>query len=197
MEPTSSSRFDPNYAQTLLLLAHERSIDRLLEAALDLASRNPDLALTQVWLVDRGDICPSCPQRARCPDRARCLHLTAARSAQGTDPGRTPSSPPLSAPRMPIGVGAIGQAAATGKEIVTTETQREKLLLSDPDWFESQGVRGIRASPMIVKGEVGGVVVLFWRKDAPGSLPPWTQIFANHIGAAIANARAFEEISFS
>ncbi len=39
-----------------------------------------------------------------------------------------------------------------------------------------------------------GVIAAFYRVDVPDHVRPWGQIFANHIGAAIANARAFKEI---
>jgi len=44
------------------------------------------------------------------------------------------------------------------------------------------------------KGEVLGVIVGFTREEVPDESRPWGRIFADHIGAAIANARAFEEI---
>ena len=44
------------------------------------------------------------------------------------------------------------------------------------------------------KGEVLGAIVSFSREDMPDAIAPWSRIFADHIGAAIANARAFEEI---
>ena len=50
------------------------------------------------------------------------------------------------------------------------------------------------ATPIIFKCEVLGVIVGFTRARMPDEARPWGRIFADHIGAAIANARAFEEI---
>src|SRR5512139_681432 len=119
MESTSDMRFDPNRAAQMLLdLAQERSIELLLNNVLEWAIQNPDLAFVQIWLIDRGDICPSCPQRARCPDQTRCLHLASGRGRDREGSSSTASCFNDPAARIPIGVGVVGQVAATRKEIV-------------------------------------------------------------------------------
>jgi transcriptional regulator with GAF, ATPase, and Fis domain len=62
------------------------------------------------------------------------------------------------------------------------------------DWLQQQRIHGFSATPIIFKGEVLGVIVAFTRQDMPLEARPWGRIFADHIGATIANARAFEEI---
>jgi len=49
-------------------------------------------------------------------------------------------------------------------------------------------------TPIQYKGEILGVMAGFAREVAPEEARLWGRIFADHIGAAIANARAFEEI---
>ena len=51
---------------------------------------------------------------------------------------------------------------------------------------------GIR--PIAFKGEVLGAIVSFSPEDMPETVAPWSRILADHVGAAIANARAFDEI---
>ena len=195
MESTSDRRFDPNRnAQKLLELAQERSIDHLLETLLKWALEHPALGLAQIWWIDRGDLCPSCPQRSRCADQTRCLHLAAGRGEEKLASRGGASSFNDPAARTPIGVGVAGQVAATGKEIVLASCDKEQGQFPEAVWLESEGVQSIRAYPMTVKGEVLGVIVLVWHEDGPDHSSPWGQIFANHVGAAIANARAFEEI---
>ncbi len=62
------------------------------------------------------------------------------------------------------------------------------------DWLRQERIRGCGVTPIIFKGEVLGVIIGFTREDLPDESRPWGRIFADHIGAAIANARAFEEI---
>ena len=82
MEPASDSRFDPNYAAQILLdIAHEQSVVQLLRKLVSRAVERPGLACAQVWLIDKGDRCATCPRRAECPDQTRCLHLVAGKGA--------------------------------------------------------------------------------------------------------------------
>lgn len=66
--------------------------------------------------------------------------------------------------------------------------------LAEIEWLEREHICGFSGSPITFKGEVLGVTSAFVREDMPDEALPWGQIFADHIGAAIANARAFEEI---
>ena len=49
-------------------------------------------------------------------------------------------------------------------------------------------------TPISFKGEALGAILTATREPLQEELRPWGRIFADHIGAAIANARAFEEI---
>jgi len=62
------------------------------------------------------------------------------------------------------------------------------------DWLKQERIRRCNAAPIVFKGEVLGVLIGFARDDLPNEARPWGRIFADHIGAAIANARAFQEI---
>jgi formate hydrogenlyase transcriptional activator len=80
MESISDTRYDSNYVTQLLLdIAHEQSLESLLQTFIRRAMAHPqvDLACIQVWLIDRGDLCSTCPQRPNCPDQTHCLHLVA------------------------------------------------------------------------------------------------------------------------
>jgi transcriptional regulator with GAF, ATPase, and Fis domain len=55
-------------------------------------------------------------------------------------------------------------------------------------------VRAFNGQPIIFQNEVLGVLAQFNRIPNPEQSPAWLRIFADHIGAAIANARAYEEI---
>lgn len=84
------SRFDPNRAMQLLLdIAHEHSLGSLLQEVVRRLVERPDIACAQIWLIDRGDLCSTCPLRPQCPDQSRCLHLVAAKGVPLAGTGAT------------------------------------------------------------------------------------------------------------
>ncbi len=105
MEPTSDSRFDPNYAlQMLLDAAQELSLEKLLKKFVTRAVGRPDVAFAQIWMVEKAD---------------GCLHLAVAG-------GSVPPQLSESADPIPVGTGILGQVAATGQRIARR--------IGDPDW---------------------------------------------------------------
>src|SRR5437879_6516471 len=62
------------------------------------------------------------------------------------------------------------------------------------DWLQQEGVRGFICAPITFKEEILGTMVIYLREPPTNEERAWTPIYANQIGAAIANARAFEEI---
>ncbi len=196
MEPNSDRRFDPNIATQLLLdIAHEQSVEELLQKFIrTLMARNQlNLACIQVWLADQGDLCTVCPHRQSCPDRTRCLHLVAGEGksfSQDKTGGQHFFAPNT---RMPLGMGLVGQVAVTRQRLTLNGLDTRPAELSELDW-EKEQIQGFTGSPITFKGEVLGVCAGFTRATIPEEARLWGQIFADHIGAAIANARAFEEI---
>jgi hypothetical protein len=51
-------------ARLLLELAQERSLEGVLRKAIDAEAEVPGVALARLYLLEPGDICPTCPQRA-------------------------------------------------------------------------------------------------------------------------------------
>jgi transcriptional regulator with GAF, ATPase, and Fis domain len=195
MASTSDSRFDPNHAaQVLLEIAHEQSVEQLLQKLVQRGVERPDLACVQIWLVEKGDLCSTCPRRQDCPDQARCLHLVAGRgvSLSGSGP-ETPRFDDLNA-RMPIGLGFLGTAVTTGHQCLHRALDQPSVTITGFEWVRPERIRTVATTPIIFKGEVLGVIAGFTREDLPDESRPWGRIFADHIGAALANARAFEEI---
>ncbi len=85
-------------------------------------------------------------------------------------------------------------AIATGEQCTNDELRNNKSLTVDFDWLKQEEIRSTSATPILFKGEILGVIVVFTRLQLPEGGKLWGRIFADHIGAAIANARAFEEI---
>ena len=194
METTSDSRFDPNHAAQLLLdIAHEQSLEQLLQKLVQRAVERPDLACVQIWLLGKGDRCATCPRRPECPDQSRCLHLVAGEGVPLSDSGPGVSRFDDINSRMPLGVGFLGMAAVTGQQSLHRDVGQPFVETVGFDWLKRERIRATAATPIIFKGEVLGVIVGFTRESLPDESRPWGRIFADHIGAAIANARAFEE----
>ncbi|MGO8674842.1 MAG: sigma 54-interacting transcriptional regulator [Limisphaerales bacterium] len=195
MESNSDDQFDSDFPVHLLLdVAHEQSVDHLLRKLIRGAMERPDVAGVQGWLVDKGDLCSGCPQRPKCSDQTRCLHLVAGggRWFSDSEAGVPRFDDPKA--RMPLGIGLVGKIAATGQQLTLQGLDKRPGDLGEFDWLEQEQIRGFSGSPITFKGEVLGVASVFFRGDMPNEALSWVQIFADHIGAAIANARAFEEI---
>jgi transcriptional regulator with GAF, ATPase, and Fis domain len=195
MQPEKDARFDPNFATRLLVdIAHEQSVERLLQKLVQGAMDRPDVVCVQVWLVNKGDRCAVCPQKPNCPNQARCLHLVAGGGKSSAVPAG--SSPQFDDPtlRTPIGVGVIGQIAESKRQLTVKNLHSNPGTQAEFQWLKRDGVRGFSGSAITFKGELLGVTCAFVRDELHDEAVPWGQIFADHIGAAIANARAFEEI---
>src|SRR5947209_5578810 len=61
-------------------------------------------------------------------------------------------------------------------------------------WARREGIRGFAGQPLLHRGQVLGVLGVFLRARLDGELLIWLRMIADHAAAAIANARAFEEI---
>lgn len=195
MEAVADRRIDVNLASQLLLeMAQERSLDLLLHKLVYRAVARPDMACLQIWLVDKGDCCGNCVRRQECADQSRCLHLVAGVGKSAT--GEMVEGPPFNDPaeRLPLGHGLLGQCAVSGREMMVRDLTQDTEAAVGMGWLERYEVKACGVTPIQYKGEILGVMAGFAREVAPEEARLWGRIFADHIGAAIANARAFEEI---
>jgi transcriptional regulator with GAF, ATPase, and Fis domain len=184
MDAISDSRFDPNidpkFPMALLLeIARERSLENLLEKIVRGAAALPATTRYEIWLIEKGDC---------------CLHLAAAANNPLEGIGGVKTRLADSSVRIPLGEGVIGKTAVTGQQTVLRDLYKEPGEFSRLDWLTRELVRGFAATAISFKGEIMGVITTFARVNLPEEARAWTQIMADHIGAAIANARAFEEI---
>jgi transcriptional regulator with GAF, ATPase, and Fis domain len=202
MEPTRDRRFDPNYAAQLLLdIAHEQSLERLLDKLVCQIDRTQakhdhhfEAACGQIWLIDKGDLCSNCALRLGCPDQSRCLHLVAGKGTALEQSGSnaTRFNDPNS--RLPLGVGFLGKVVTANQQVRLRDLEQHSQEMIGFDWLQREQIRECTATPIVFKDEVLGAITAFSREEFPDETQPWGRIFADHIGAAIANARAFEEI---
>jgi len=189
------TRFDSDVASNLLLdIAQERSFEGVMEKVHGAAMSHPEIARAETWLIGKGDICPRCPQRPRCPDQARCLHLVAGSENPAHDGAGEPTLFFNTEERIPLGVGFIGRIAATGQLTELRNLNDVRGEFSVLGSLPMDEIRQCVGTAISFRGEILGVLAIFSRVNATKDRLAWQQIFSNHFGAAIANARAFEEI---
>jgi len=194
MESGSDIRFDPNHAAlSLLEAAQEQSLERLLKKFVQRAVERPEIACAQIWLVEKGDRCSVCPHRSICPDQSRCLHLAAGKGTSVALSDAPKYFDDVNS-RIPLQNGLLGMAVATGEQCTSEDLRHDSGSSVDFDWLKREEIRSTSATPILFNGKTLGVIVAFTRNQLPEGGKLWGRIFANHIGAAIANARAFEEI---
>ncbi|SIO65904.1 Transcriptional regulator containing GAF, AAA-type ATPase, and DNA-binding Fis domains [Singulisphaera sp. GP187] len=181
------------YRRLLLDMAQERSVEAVLRLIVDRLSQLPDAALARIWLLEPGDICPTCPMAAACPDQTACLHLVSS-AGRSLDDGRDWSGLGGRFRRFPIGVYKVGRIASRAEAIEVPDLQEDGTWLADPGWARRERIRGFAGQPLLHRGQVLGVLGVFLRARLDGDLLVWLRMIADHAAAAIANARAFEEI---
>ncbi|MGD1030280.1 MAG: sigma 54-interacting transcriptional regulator [Opitutaceae bacterium] len=183
MESDDEARFDPQFAADLLLeVAQQPSLERIIDTLKKRILTRPGVARMRIWLLNKSD---------------NCLHAVAeganplpgmAVNADLSDTSRDPYV------RIPSGAGMVGKIAQTGKQVVLRDLDRDPGRLSHIEWLKTERIRGFNGVPIVLKGEVLGVIAVFSRQNFPDDAATWGRIFADHIAGAIANARAFEEI---
>ncbi len=180
----------------LLELADLHQLTDLLPLAVRRLAESSTVALARIWLIQppkSGD-CAACRFASECPDRARCLHLvgSAGRSIQmpETDWQRVNGA----FQRFPIGVRKVGRIAATGESLEVADVTGDHPWVADPDWIRAEQIQSFAGHPLRHRGEVLGVLALFSRAQPGPTCFEWLRMIANHLAAAIANARALEEI---
>lgn len=172
-ETDSDMRFDPNYAvQMFLDAAHELSLESLLNKLVARAVARPDIAYLQVWLVDKAD---------------RCLHLAVTGGA--APPNASDSATPIQ-----LGMGVLGKVAAAGRQVGQRKSEGDWERLADAAWLGRENIKSFIVMPIVFKDEVLGIIAAYLRHEMLEESLPYGQIFGNYVGAAVANARAFEEI---
>jgi transcriptional regulator with GAF, ATPase, and Fis domain len=195
MEPTSDRRFDPHFGTQLLLeIAQERSVEPLLKKIVERAVEHTEFVFSQVWLIKKGDLCATCKYRPDCPDQSRCLHLVAGRGRSLPEPGKGPQRCEDLNARLPLNFGPLGEAVASGELKVVRSPDKQPVFAAGFEWMRDERILECGIRPIEFKGDVLGAMVGFAREHLPESFTPWGRIFADHIGAAIAHARAFDEI---
>jgi transcriptional regulator with GAF, ATPase, and Fis domain len=179
----------------LLDLARERSLPRLLDLMTTRLAESPRVSLARVWLIQKSLDCSGCLMARECPDRLLCLHLAASGGRSVVDPSVMWTRTDGAFRRFPLGVRKVGRIGATGEPIEVPDLAAESPdWVVRPEWVRAEGVEGFAGQPLVYRGEVLGVLAVFCRGKIGLDCMGWLRLVADHAAAAIAAARAFEEI---
>ncbi len=181
------------YKELLLEMPQQRSVDSLLQHVTNRIASSNTTALVRIWLLRPADGCENCRDASRCKRPPSCLHLVASagRSLDGvTKYDRLDGA----FRRFTLGVRKVGVIASTGEALMVSPIDPAADWVADPDWIRKEGIASFAGQPLIHKGEVLGVLSLFSRTRFVDTTLPWLRMVADHLAAAIVNARSFEEI---
>src|SRR5690242_9326063 len=145
MDSDRESKFDPAFASALLLeIAQEQSLEKLLQKLVARVLERPGVAKVRIWLVDKGDVCPTCVRRSECPDQTRCLHAVAGGgnviAPTGKEEDYARRTDRFS--RIPLGIGPVGKISATGQQIVLRDLDKDPGGLAHVEWLKPEQIRG-------------------------------------------------------
>lgn len=191
-----SETFVGDPKRILLELAEQHQLAELLPLAVRRLAEKPIVALVRIWLLQPplANDCASCRLATECESRERCLHLVAS-AGRPLDPSRE-SWDRLDGAfrRFPIGVRKIGHVAQTGESLEVPEIAHDQSWVTDPEWVRTERIVSFAGHPLKHRGQVLGVLGLFAREPPGETCFEWLRMIADHLAAAIANARALEEI---
>lgn len=185
-----------------LSVANERSVDVVFRNIVDSLADDPNVVLARIWIKAPGDLCHKCPWRKICPDQTECLHLVAS-NGRSLHNERWPTLLKGHYRRFPLfttkpdsitATGKIGYIGGTGKAVLRNDILENPSWLMDPEWAEREKIASFAGQPLVFRDEILGVLALFSRKVLDQSHLAMFRTFASNAAAAIANARAFEEI---
>jgi transcriptional regulator with GAF, ATPase, and Fis domain len=180
----------------VLQLAELHQLPELLLLTVNRLAEGNSVALARIWLTKPPEIgdCDRCRHSLECPDRKRCLHLVAS-AGQSLGPSSV-SWTNLNGTfrRFPIGVRKVGQIALSGKSLEVADVTSDSSWAAVPEWIRSEKIVSFVGHPLMHRGEVLGVMGLFARSKPGPDCFEWLRMIADHLAAAIANARAMDEI---
>jgi transcriptional regulator with GAF, ATPase, and Fis domain len=179
----------------LLEIAQERELGALLPLIVRrVAESSESVALARIWLLGPGDSCATCRNANVCLSREQCLHLAA--SAIRPTGGSVQVDEQLMGAfrRIPIGAFKVGTVVSERRPVIVTDAQSDPNM-ARPDWIRDERIQSFGGQPLLYREHVLGVLGVFVRVRLTQSAIDVLRVLANHAAAAIASARAFEEIA--
>jgi transcriptional regulator with GAF, ATPase, and Fis domain len=181
------------FRELLLDLAQERSLAELLPLVTRRLAEHEDVALARLWLLDRGDRCAGCRNAPACADRNACLHLVASAARDRLTSEVTQTRLDGDFQRIPVGAFKVGAVAASRSVVLVTDAAHDAKIRR-PEWVRAEGIESFAGLPLLSRGELLGVLGVFVRAPITPAGVDVLRIVANHAAAAIATARAFDQV---
>jgi transcriptional regulator with GAF, ATPase, and Fis domain len=179
----------------LLEIAQERELGTLLPLIVRrVVESSESIALARIWLLGPGDSCATCRNAPVCPSHEQCLHL-AASAIRPLHGSVSVDSQLLGAfRRIPIGAFKVGAVVAERRAVIVTDASNDPYI-KRPEWVREEGIQSFGGQPLLYREHVLGVLGVFLRVRLTQSAIDVLRVLANHAAAAIASARAFDEIA--
>jgi transcriptional regulator with GAF, ATPase, and Fis domain len=194
LSESGASAFEP-LKDLLLEIAQERDLGALLPLIVRRIAESSDgVALARIWLLGPGDTCSTCRNAASCSSREECLHLAASAARPIGFPVSVEASPQGSFRRIPIGAFKVGKVLAQREALVVSDASSDPHI-ARPEWVRAEGIQSFGGQPLIYREEPLGVLGVFVRTRMTQPTTDVLRLLANHAAAAIAGARALEEIA--
>lgn len=180
----------------LLALSGHHHLPDLLPLAVRKLAHDQRIALVRVWLnrpTEPTD-CARCKLESECSKPGHCLHLVSSFGHSLARPGDHWENLLGSFARFPIGVRKVGHIAETGEIVRVKNLSKDSQWIVRPDWAEAESVRHFMGLPLKYHDQTLGVLAIFTREPIRASCDQWLRMIADHLAAAIANAKSLEEI---
>jgi len=178
----------------LLEIGQQSSLESVLRIVVERLADEEHIALARIWLIQSGDECDACPMPEACADHGRCLQLVASSGSSLKDGRSSWNRLDGEFSRFPLGVRKVGRIGATGECVAVLDLHEDTQWIARPEWARKEAIRGFVGQPLLFKGEVLGVVAIFTRTPLSQQSTDWLRMIADLVAAAIANARAFDQI---
>lgn len=180
-----------NPRQLLLDMAEQRSVAALLDLIVQRLASTPRVALARVWLVLPDNNCDLC--RSRSPGQ-HGLHLLASAGRSQANTSRDWNRTDGRFHRFAVGERKVGEIARSGRPLEVPDVDPAAHWVADPEWVRREGIVGFGGQPLLHHGQVLGVLAVFARERLGADALGWLRTVADHAAAAVATARAFEEV---
>ncbi|WP_234702929.1 sigma-54-dependent Fis family transcriptional regulator [Oleidesulfovibrio alaskensis] len=184
--PTTINDLDISpFFDLMLAMARERSVEALLDLT-ERAYRGTHVISGALWFAENS---PESP-------RGKMLRLMA-HSGWTRHTPREWRHDEGTYTLVPLTEPVIGECARTAKPMFAEDSAQWER----PAWAENEGIHAYATYPLIFKSEMLGVMAVFYDRPMQDRLSDVMRmhrkmhtIFADSLAAALANARAFEEI---
>jgi PAS domain S-box-containing protein len=187
-ELAERARLSSFAAEMSSMLNREMSTEEILRYCTDMVVHHLGVAFARIWTVQPGDLCGTCFNADWCVDRTRCLHLKASAGLSTNLNGEYR--------RVPLGALKIGRIAQ-GMGVMSTNDVLQDERLPNKDWLRAQGLRSFAGFPLVIEGEVFGVVAVFAKVPLSEPTIRTLESACNGIAATIARKQAEEQVRAS